>query len=104
MIGIVGRQISNPRTGLIAAAIAAVYANLWINDGMLLPEPMTILTMPIVLYAAYAFWKRPQVSRAIGLGLALGLAALSAARWSSSPRSCSSRCSTECGTSPCSTG
>ncbi len=77
MIGLVGRQIANARTGLIAAAIAAVYANLWINDGMLLPEPMTVLTMPIVLYAAFAFWKRPQISRAIGLGLALGLAALS---------------------------
>ena len=77
MIGLVGRQIASRRAGLIAAAIAAVYANLWINDGMLLSEPMTVLCMPIVLYAAYAFWQRREVSRAVGLGLALGLAALS---------------------------
>ena len=76
MIGLVGRQISSSRAGLIAAGIAAVYANLWINDGMLLAEPITVLCMPIVLYAAYAFWQRREVSRAIGFGLALGLAAL----------------------------
>jgi 4-amino-4-deoxy-L-arabinose transferase-like glycosyltransferase len=77
LIGIVGRQIANERTGLIAAGIAAVYANLWINDGMLLPEPMAALTMVLVLVAAYAFWKRPRWGTAIWLGLALGAAALS---------------------------
>jgi 4-amino-4-deoxy-L-arabinose transferase-like glycosyltransferase len=76
MIGIVARQIGSNRAGLIAAGVAAVYPNLWINDGMLLSEPMTVLCMPIVLYAAYAFWRRPEVSRAVGLGLALGFAAL----------------------------
>jgi len=77
VIGLVARQIGSNRAGIIAAAIAAVYPNLWINDGMLLAESMTALCMPILLLAAYAFWREPVVKRAVWLGLALGLAALS---------------------------
>ena len=76
VIGLVARQIGSNRAGLIAAGIAAVYPNLWINDGMLLAEPMTALCMPLVLLAAYAFWRQPVVKRAVVLGLALGLAGL----------------------------
>ncbi|MGZ8763553.1 MAG: glycosyltransferase family 39 protein [Acidimicrobiia bacterium] len=75
-IGLVARQIGSNRAGIIAAAIAAVYPNLWINDGMLLAESMTALCMPLLLLAAYAFWREPVVKRAVWLGLALGLAAL----------------------------
>jgi 4-amino-4-deoxy-L-arabinose transferase-like glycosyltransferase len=76
VIGLVARQIGSNRAGIIAAVIAAVYPNLWINDGMLLAEPMTALCMPLVLLAAYAFWRQPVVKRAVLLGLALGLAGL----------------------------
>jgi 4-amino-4-deoxy-L-arabinose transferase-like glycosyltransferase len=77
MIGLVARQIGSNRAGIIAAAIAAVYPNLWINDGMLLAESMTAFCMPLLLLAAYAFWREPRVRRAVWLGLAFGLAALS---------------------------
>ncbi len=75
-IGLVARQIGSNRAGIIAAVFAAVYPNLWINDGMLLAEPMTALCMPLVLLAAYAFWRQPVLKRAVWLGLALGLAGL----------------------------
>ncbi len=77
LIGLVGRLIRSERVGLVAAATAALYANLWINDGMLLSESMAALTLALVLLAAYAFWRRPRLASAARLGLALGVAALS---------------------------
>jgi 4-amino-4-deoxy-L-arabinose transferase-like glycosyltransferase len=77
LIGLTGRKMVSERVGLIAALFAALYANLWINDGMLLAESMAALTMSLVLLAAYAFWRRARLASAARLGLALGLAALS---------------------------
>lgn len=74
-IGLTGRKVVNERVGLIAAAIAAVYANLWINDGMLLSESMAALTVAFLLLTAYTFWFRPTTRNAILLGVAFGLAA-----------------------------
>jgi asparagine N-glycosylation enzyme membrane subunit Stt3 len=40
LVGLAGREVMGPRTGLIAAGIAAVYPNFWINDGSLLSETL----------------------------------------------------------------
>jgi hypothetical protein len=39
-IGFIGRMLAGPRAGLVAAAIAAVYPNLWLFDGELLSETL----------------------------------------------------------------
>jgi 4-amino-4-deoxy-L-arabinose transferase-like glycosyltransferase len=77
VLGLSGRKMMGERAGLVAASIAAVYANLWINDGMLLSESMTILTVSVVLLAAYTFWARPSRWNAWWLGVAIGVAVLS---------------------------
>ncbi len=76
VIGLAGRKLRNERVGLIAAAIAAVYANLWINDGLLLAESLAALLVAWILYAAYSFWRAPTWWRAALLGLAFGFTAL----------------------------
>lgn len=76
LVGLAGRQLAGRRAGLIAAAIAAVYPNLWIFDGMLAAETLSLLTTALALLVAYRLWRRPSIRAAIGLGVACALAAL----------------------------
>jgi 4-amino-4-deoxy-L-arabinose transferase-like glycosyltransferase len=75
--GLVGRCIAGPRCGLVAAAVAAAYPNMWLHDGALLSETMSIFAVSVTLWAAYRFWDAQSVGRAAVLGLCTGLAALS---------------------------
>ena len=43
VVGLLGRRVAGDRAGLIAAGLAAVYPQLWINDGMLISESMYVL-------------------------------------------------------------
>ncbi len=74
--GLAGREVAGPRVGLIAAAIAAVYPNYWINDTNGLSETFVLLLVSAVVLASYRFWRRPSTSRAIGLGALCALAGL----------------------------
>lgn len=65
------------RVGLGAAAVAALYPGLWINDGVLLSETVAIFTVTLAVLVAYLFWERPSWWRALALGATIGLAALS---------------------------
>jgi 4-amino-4-deoxy-L-arabinose transferase-like glycosyltransferase len=77
VIGLVARRIAGAPAGLVAAGIAAVYPEIWINDGMLLSESMAILMTAIALYAMYRFWTHPTIRTALVMGLACGFTALS---------------------------
>jgi 4-amino-4-deoxy-L-arabinose transferase-like glycosyltransferase len=76
LCGLLGRRVAGPRAGLVAAAVAAVYPNLWVHDGMLLAETMSIFTVTLVLWSGYRFWDEPTAGRAAWLGFCGGLAAL----------------------------
>ena len=43
VIGLLGYRLAGPAAGLVAAGIAAVYPQLWINDGVLLSESIVVL-------------------------------------------------------------
>ena len=75
--GLVGRRVAGPRCGLVAAALAAVYPNMWLHDGALLSETMSIFLVSVTLWAAYRFWDVPTGRRSALLGVCTGLAALS---------------------------
>jgi 4-amino-4-deoxy-L-arabinose transferase-like glycosyltransferase len=64
------------RAGLVAAAIAAVYPNLWINDALILSESLYVVLVATVVLTAYWLWQRPSVGRAAALGAAVAVAAL----------------------------
>ena len=79
LIGLLGRALAGRRVGLTAAALAAVYANLWMNDGLLMSETLATLTTVAALLLAYRYLRRPTWPLAAALGAVCGLAALARA-------------------------
>ena len=68
MIGVLAREVRRgwrhelgeaERTGLLAAAIAAVYACLWLNDGMVMSESLVVGVVALATYAAVRFVRAP---------------------------------------------
>jgi 4-amino-4-deoxy-L-arabinose transferase-like glycosyltransferase len=77
LIGLLAREVGGNRVGLLAAGIAAVYPNLWVNDGLLMSETFSALTVAATLFATYRLLRAPSWTNAAGVGIACGLAALS---------------------------
>lgn len=76
VIGLLGREVAGERAGLIAAGIAAVYPNLWINDGLLLPETLGALATAAALLFTYRLMRTPGWRYAALLGGTCALATL----------------------------
>jgi 4-amino-4-deoxy-L-arabinose transferase-like glycosyltransferase len=76
VIGLVARRIGGDRVGLIAAAIAAIYPNLWINDGLVMSESVSALLIAVTLLAIMRWTEVPTYQRALLCGALTGLAAL----------------------------
>ena len=76
VIGLLGYRLAGPAAGLVAAGIAAVYPQLWINDGMLLSESIAVLAIVVALHTMYSFWQRPTLRNAVCSGASCGVAAL----------------------------
>lgn len=79
LIGLLGRAVAGDRAGLIAAGIAAVYPNLWVNDGLVMSETLSVLSVVLALLLAYRYLRRPTVGVALALGAVCGVAALTRA-------------------------
>jgi 4-amino-4-deoxy-L-arabinose transferase-like glycosyltransferase len=88
MIGVLGREVRRgwchdlgeaERTGLIAAGIAALYACLWLNDGMVMSESLVVGVVALATYTAVRFVRAPSRAGAIALGASGALAALTRA-------------------------
>ncbi|MGF7238353.1 MAG: glycosyltransferase family 39 protein [Frankia sp.] len=71
VIGLTGRRMAGPRAGLFAAALAAVYPGLWLNDPMVLSETPSVLVCALTLLLCYRFIARRTVARAAWLGVVL---------------------------------
>jgi len=80
VLGLIARKLfRNDWAGWTAAALAAAYAQLYINDEMLMSESMYVLTTAIAVWCAYRFWSKPTGRNAALMGFGIGLAALSRA-------------------------
>ena len=79
LVGLLGRAVGGARVGLVAAAIAALYPNLWAPDGMLQAETLSMFAATGTLLLAYRYWQRPSWQRLVlvGAGCALGALARS---------------------------
>jgi len=77
IVGLAGREMVGPRVGLIAAAFAAVYPNVFSHDGFLQSETMAIFTVSLAVWLAYRFWHHPTTLRAVAVAAACALAAMS---------------------------
>jgi 4-amino-4-deoxy-L-arabinose transferase-like glycosyltransferase len=76
VIGLLARRLAGDRAGLLAAAAAAVYPMLWINDGMLQAESLYALVIAVMLLLAHRFWDEPTPWRMAALSVVVGVAAL----------------------------
>jgi 4-amino-4-deoxy-L-arabinose transferase-like glycosyltransferase len=79
LIGLAGRTVAGDRAGVLAALLAAVCPNLWINDGLVMSETLAALTVALAILLAYRFGRAPGGTNAAILGIACGLAALTRA-------------------------
>jgi 4-amino-4-deoxy-L-arabinose transferase-like glycosyltransferase len=74
--GLVGRRFFDDRTGVIAAAIAAVYPGFWVLEGGVLSEPLGLLIAGLVMLSAADLWDHPSFRRCLLTGGLVGLLAL----------------------------
>jgi 4-amino-4-deoxy-L-arabinose transferase-like glycosyltransferase len=79
-IGVLARTVAaSSRVGLIAAGVAAVYANLWLNDGVVMSESPATLVLVAVFLALYRFQDDYTAGRLAVIGALCGLAVLARA-------------------------
>jgi 4-amino-4-deoxy-L-arabinose transferase-like glycosyltransferase len=76
LLGLLGRSVAGDRAGLLAAGIAAVYPNLWINDALVMSETLAALSVALAILFAYRLIRAPSLVNAAWLGAACGLAVL----------------------------
>jgi 4-amino-4-deoxy-L-arabinose transferase-like glycosyltransferase len=77
LIGLLGREVAGSRAGIVAAGTAAIYPNLWINDGLLLPETLAVVATAAALLFTYRLMRTAALRYAALLGVACALAMLS---------------------------
>ncbi len=76
LVGLLGRRVGGDTVGLVAAAIAALSPNIWVNDGLVMSETLTALTVVAVLLGALWWRERPSRRRAAAVGALCGIAIL----------------------------
>jgi hypothetical protein len=76
LLGLVGRHLGGARAGLATAGVAALYPNLWLNDGIVMAEVSGALLVATWLLAGLWWRSSPTSARAAAWGAAGALAAL----------------------------
>ncbi len=76
VISLTAREIAGDGVGIIAGAVAALYPGLWINDGMVESETLVQLSVAVLIFLSFRFWRRPDRWVAAAMGAAAGMAAM----------------------------
>jgi 4-amino-4-deoxy-L-arabinose transferase-like glycosyltransferase len=76
LVALVGAEIAGWRAGIVAGGLAAVYPNLWLYDGLLMPEALAGLLVAFALLLSIRFLKSGRTGPLVGLGAVVGLGAL----------------------------
>ncbi|MGH8983464.1 MAG: ArnT family glycosyltransferase [Acidimicrobiia bacterium] len=77
LAGLIGREVAGSRVGLVAAGLAAVYPNLWMNDGLIMAETFATLATAATVFFAYRLLHMPTWRNAAAAGVSCALAMLS---------------------------
>lgn len=77
--GLLGRRLAGARAGIVAAAFAALYPHLWLNDGALLSESAGGLGVALSFLAVERYRAQPGVRRALEVGATFAVATLTRA-------------------------
>ncbi|MCU1453154.1 MAG: hypothetical protein JWN46_1300 [Acidimicrobiales bacterium] len=76
LVGLAAREVRGWRVGVIAAVIAAVYPNLWYQNGIVWSETMAQATVALFVFVAYRYVRRPSSRTLASLGLVAALATM----------------------------
>ena len=76
LMGLIGRRIAGPTAGLVVAGVTAAYANVWVNDALIMAETPTFFLVATVTYVALGYRSSPTLRKSIALGCLAGVAAL----------------------------
>ncbi len=79
LIGLLGARVGGRRVGIVAAALAAVYPPLWMNDSLVMSEGPAVLLVTLACLLAIDLVDgraRRRPLAAVALGAVIGLAAL----------------------------
>ena len=76
LIGLLGRRVGGERVGLLAGCLAAVYPPLVTADGLVMSEPLFVVTVTAALLLAWKVRANPTVRGSMLLGAIIGLATL----------------------------
>jgi 4-amino-4-deoxy-L-arabinose transferase-like glycosyltransferase len=76
VIAVVVKHLVGRRAALVAAVLAALYPNMWINDGMLMSETLYVFFVALSFLFAYRFWRRPRWGSLVGLSISIAIMAL----------------------------
>ena len=79
LLGLLGRSAWSERAGLIAAGLAASYAFIWVNDGLIMAETAAIAAAAGCSLMGLRFARDPSMRNAILLGVLGAVATLSRA-------------------------
>jgi 4-amino-4-deoxy-L-arabinose transferase-like glycosyltransferase len=77
LVALIARDLAGARAGLLAAGVAAVYPNLWANDGLVLSETFATLGAAAAVFCTYRLVREPSWRNAAGAGVACAIAMLS---------------------------
>jgi len=76
VVAMIGRLLAGERVGLFAAVITAVYANIWVNDGLVMAETPTFFLLASTMLMALIYRRQHHRKYLVGLGATSGLLAL----------------------------
>jgi 4-amino-4-deoxy-L-arabinose transferase-like glycosyltransferase len=76
LLGHLAARLGGPRAGVVATAAAALSPNLWMNDGLVMSESISMLLVAATLWFALDAVERTDRRSLLLLGAALGLGAL----------------------------
>lgn len=79
LMALLARRLAGEAAGLIAAALAATYPYLWVNDGLIMSESIAVVLVTAALLLTLQLRDEPSWRRALALGGVCGLAALARA-------------------------
>jgi 4-amino-4-deoxy-L-arabinose transferase-like glycosyltransferase len=76
VLALLARSLGGDTAGLIAAGIAALDPNLWMNDGLIMSESLCILVVSAILLVTYRVLRGASLRWILALGVLCGLLAL----------------------------
>jgi len=76
LIGLAGKEAGGTRVGIIAAFIAAIYPQLWYQDGIVWAEASAQAAVALFVLVAFRYVRRPSIRNLATVGLTGAIAAM----------------------------